>query len=476
MPRSSLYIFKPPQHRRQYLLDHADGGPDFDGYGIGEPVQRFAHSPNAPLLVLASFEDNMLTHIAAGRKGIAAGTGLVRLNLTRMEKFTSPLAFPALIELVPGHFRTPLQNTLDNGGLLPPKMFAAVVDALQRHDPALAERLARFSQTRADLIRLLTDEQRRNLAVQKETVAVALEIAGLPREILLDWSPSAERPSSFLDGLPGVHLREDAMLATDFTNLPGFTAIAGASHVAALTFENPDDPDNRLTIIMANRLPLEEQTGADLIYYNELYRAFVLVQYKAMGKGNSGPEFRWQDGDQFMGEIARMEALLEELARCPVDADPDGFRLSSNPFFLKFCPRMEFNPDYKGLVSGIYLPLELWKGLDASGKLNGPRGGKMLSYENVGRRLTNTEFVTLVANSWVGTTIPQSTVLEQVIRMVLGSGKTVTFAVKRSPPPGDDTSADASPELPLDDLVDHARSKPRDGKSMIALGHDERFK
>jgi hypothetical protein len=72
--------------------------------------------------------------------------------------------------------------------------------------------------------------------------------------------------------------------------------------------------------------------------------------------------------------------------------------------------------------------------LAASGKLKGPRGGNVLSYDNVGRRLTNTEFVTLVANSWVGTTIGQSAVLERVIRAVLETGKTVTFAVKRKVP------------------------------------------
>ena len=80
---------------------------------------------------------------------------------------------------------------------------------------------------------------------------------------------------------------------------------------------------------------------------------------------------------------------------------------------------------------GIYVPLDLWKYLAASGRLKGPRGGNVLSYENVGRRLNNSEFVTLVANSWVGTTIGQSVALESVIRAVLESGKTVTFAIKR---------------------------------------------
>ena len=41
----------------------------------------------------------------------------------------------------------------------------------------------------------------------------------------------------------------------------------------------------------------------------------------------------------------------------------------------------------------------------------------------------------MVASSWVGTTITQSQSLEAVIRAVLESGRTVTFAVKRSPPP-----------------------------------------
>jgi len=35
-------------------------------------------------------------------------------------------------------------------------------------------------------------------------------------------------------------------------------------------------------IILANRMRLEEQTGADLIYFNATFRSFVMVQYKAM--------------------------------------------------------------------------------------------------------------------------------------------------------------------------------------------------
>ena len=90
---------------------------------------------------------------------------------------------------------------------------------------------------------------------------------------------------------------------------------------------------------MANRLPLEEQTGADLIYFNETHRSFVMVQYKALEKGDEEPEFRWSDGDLFTREIERMHDLLKELSQIDPDTDPDGFRFSSNPFFLKLSPK-----------------------------------------------------------------------------------------------------------------------------------------
>jgi hypothetical protein len=70
---------------------------------------------------------------------------------------------------------------------------------------------------------------------------------------------------------------------------------------------------------VANRLPLEQQTGADLIYFNEAYKSFVMVQYKAMEQGNDQAEFRWQAGDQFVQEIGRMDALLAELRKIPLD-------------------------------------------------------------------------------------------------------------------------------------------------------------
>jgi hypothetical protein len=215
---------------------------------------------------------------------------------------------------------------------------------------------------------------------------------------------------------------------------------------------------------MANRLPLEQQTGADLIYYNETYRSFVLVQYKALQKGDKEPEFRWADGDKFTDEIARMDDLQRELSRVEPDTDPDGFRFNSNPFFLKFCSRIVFNPDDKGMFPGMYLPHGLWKALAMGNKLKGPKGGNVLTYRNAGRRLNSTEFVALVAGSWVGTTIRQSALLEKLIRSVLETGRTVTFAVKRTPPPDPVSVIDKSPLLDEGEMLS-------DEEALVKLTH-----
>jgi hypothetical protein len=436
MVSAAAYILKVPPNRREILLNRRERSvfarPSFPA----EPVPRFDHSRRAPLVVLAAFKDNTITHIANGRKGASGGTELVRLNLEDLQPLANPILFDHLVASVPRKFRSPLRRRLDGGGLLPPKTLGAVVDALAEHDSTLAARLVRFSARRGEALARLTPRQRGNLAIQKETVSLALEIAGIPREEILAWSPPDGGSQFFLDGMPRIRAREDAMLLADFDNIPGFTAVTTATHYAAKTFEDdPVNPSVRLTIIMANRLPLEEQTGADLIYFNQTYRAFVMVQYKAMQeRGDYGPEFRWQGGDGLIEEVARMDAMLAELSKVPPGNDPDGYRLNKDPFFLKFCSRMSFNPDDKGLFPGLYLPLELWKTLDASGRLKGAKGGNVLSYANVGRRLSNSEFAALVANSWVGTSIEQSAILERVIREVLATGKTVTFAVKRDIP------------------------------------------
>lgn len=444
------YVLLVPENRRERLIFENEV---IGRHVIGEPVPEFDHSRRAPLIILATFEDGAITHIASGKKGTpgSGGTRMVRLNLKDMQALKPPIQFADLIKKAPNRVKPHLERVLKQGGLLPPKTLAATIDVLLEIVPNLDSRLARFSARRDEVLRRITPRQKENLAVQKETVSVALRIAGMDTEEVLSWTPAAEgRASSFLEGLPGAILREDAMIIADFNQLPGFDAVRD-THFAVKEFVDQRDEKSKLVIFMANRLPLEQQTGADLIYYHEHHNSFVFVQYKAMNKEGKEAVFRWQAGDQLTDEIARMDKILEELEASPADASPQSFRMHTNPFFLKVCPRQVFNPDDKGLFPGMYFPLDLWKCLAADPVTLGKQGGRFLTYGNATRRLGNSEFVMLVAGGWVGTTVPQSAVLKRVIQAVLETNKTVTFAIKRKADPVPEAAPEPTDEEDGDD-------------------------
>lgn len=316
------YVLRVPPDRRELLLaEAADSGDSYYSSkpNIAEPVLRFDHSRRAPLVVFASFENGKITHIADGKRLVSAGTGLARLNMQDVQSLARPVTFRELESGVSTKVRRHLKRVLTNGGLLPPKTLGALVDRIVELDSSIAGKLARFSERRRNAIRNLKPRAAENLAFQKESLGIALEICGISRDALLEWQAPATQQKSFLDGLPGAQVREDVMLLKDFSTIPGFDLGGEVAHCGSKMFEDPRNPAIRLTVTMANRLPLEQQTGADLIYFNEAYRSFVMVQYKAMEKGTDHAEFRWKKGDQFEQEVARMDALLLELrnADCP---------------------------------------------------------------------------------------------------------------------------------------------------------------
>lgn len=430
MSRAGGYILPVPANRRETLLDYSH-----QNDSIGEPVEKFGHSAKAPLIVFVSFRPGEVTHIADGRKGVASGSGLVRLNLRNLQTLKFPVRFNKLESGVSRRATPHVRQRLREGGLLPPASFRSFVDTFARLSPETADRLERFAGDRMDRVSRLSDEARFALAQQKEGVGLALKIAGFDTRELLDWAPPVDgKALSFLDGLPEARLREDAMVIHDLDSLPGFEAIK-SYQFAARVFENEE---TRLTIILANKLPLEEQFGTDLIYYNETLKSFVMVQYKAMERrGTAAPEYRLPD-TQLDKEIARMHNTLKIMETLEEDNSRDGFRLNTNPFFMKLCSRHTFNPDDGGLFPGMYLPIDYWNRLVTDDATLGPRGGRLVTYDNVGRKISEADFVSLVSGAWLGTTPPQSAVLESLVQNILTSGKAVALAFEGAAEDDDD--------------------------------------
>ncbi|WP_197041902.1 hypothetical protein [Sandarakinorhabdus oryzae] len=416
---------------------------DLDVRGLfAEAVPYFQHSRNAPLICFISFQPGYVTHIGKGRRGVSAGTDLSRLNVTEVVELPEPISFRDIRDELDGHVYRHIDQRLRSGGLLPPASFSALVDALSELAPDLASTLQSYSRSRAQRISSLPERARDNLAEQKESVAIAMSIAGIDKRQLADWQPPADMDAStsYLDGLDAFRAREDAMVIADLRRMPGFDQVREMTHGSAV-FENDF---SRLTVTIANHLPLEEQLGVDLIYFNETFQSFVMVQYKAMEQveGASEAVFRFPSA-QLDIEISRMDDHLNHIRHATGNGTRTDYRFFENPFFLKFCPRLNFNPDDTGLVKGMYIPLDYWRLCATDEELVGPRGGRALTYSNVGRHLNNTEFVQVVSKGWIGTNAAQSALLIPLIREVIQTGRAVTLAVKidKRPPDGEGESS-----------------------------------
>lgn len=397
--------------------------------GFADPVTDFAHSRNAPLVCFVLGQESSITHLGLGARGMRAGTGMRRLNVKSIITLPKPVAVALILNNVPNRFKETVKDRFTSGGLFTPKSFTAVVEAFCKLSPESQNFLDKFGAARKERIGKISNRAREALGYQKQALVTALSIAGLDRKVLQEWSPPCTGESqSFLDGLPSARLREDSMVINDLGKVPGFDLIKEHPYSSAV-FESQSE---RVTVVLANRLPLEEQTGADLLYYNETYQSFVMVQYKAMERDDiEGALFRLPNV-QLDEEIKRMDRLLQILQGCPANDHRDGFRLNETPFFLKLCPRIVFKPDDVGLVPGMYLPLNYWKLLAKHPDIEGPKKGLRVTYDNAGRYFDNTEFINLVAKAWVGTNASQSSVLRDVIREVIQTGKAVVLAIKNS--------------------------------------------
>lgn len=446
MSTAAGYLLNIPESRRQDLF-HAI---DIDGR-LAEAVPDFEHSRSVPLIGFLCFETGFITHIAEAHRGWRAGTGLRRINFREVVRLDQPVNLNDVSALAKDRLRSLVTSRLQIGGLLPPATFREVVEAVRTIAPQTRPLLDRYSEDRNARIAGLRPAAREALGYQKETVATALAMAGLDRAPLQSWQPPDHgTPRSFLDGLPQVRLREDPMIINDMMQVPGFNYIRTLQYGSAL-FESEKV---RLTVVLANRLPLEKQIGADLIYYNETFKAFVIVQYKAMEREQeAGAIFRLPNA-QLADEIRRMDTTLAQLRSCQPSGDALGFRLAENPFLLKLCPRIVFNPDDKGLVPGMYLPLDYWRLLEKDGCTLGPRGGRQITYQTAQRHLDNTAFISLVAGGWIGTNVNQSAVLAPFIRDAVQSGRAITLAVKTATTSDthDDVEIDDDPLMPLRDV------------------------
>lgn len=265
---------------------------------------------------------------------------------------------------------------------------------------------------------------------ERDAIASALQVWGGPtfrKKILREavTAGGAEPTAPFLRRLETVSVREDPQISHDQITFPGME-VAQASAVGSVLLRGEG---GYLTILNCNRQPLERTVGVDLIYYNHRFESFVLVQYKRMAEGEHGAVYRPQNDHNHREELDRMittDRMLRALPK-PRHSGTDTYRLSGRPFFLKLCESKAKVALDAGMVSGMYIPLELWRQLLKSPAVRGPRGGITVTWDNA-RRLNNGEFTNLLRNGWIGSAAGESKELSRIIEDVLAAGRMLVLA------------------------------------------------
>ncbi len=399
---------------------------------FNEPAPYF-HSEGYTVLICLVVTSQALTQVAMGLKGRTAGTDMVKLDLENIQSLPQPLPLGAIVADIPSTaIANRVKECFQKGGRLTDGGTREVIEAIARLRPGVSQIIDQFSLAARKRLDQLPEAAKKNLASQKDALFSALHLAGLSEVMPPAWVMPPGPVKRYSDGLPKTRKIDEAtMLRNDFIQFPGLAPVMEGFVGDQMKFSSGSI---NLHVYWADKNSLELQTGTDLIYYNETFQSFVMVQYKAMSKDQAdNPIFRLSDPQKAI-EISRMESLW---AKFSSDLTPEAcsdFRFSYNPVFYKLCPRFVFEPESPHLIKGMYLPLDYWHLLTRSLAVLGPGGGQVISYQNVGRYLNNTEFAALVAKAWVGCRPRHSTILAEAVRGSLDGDRTAILAIKKKAP------------------------------------------
>lgn len=349
---------------------------------------------------------------AEGGKAVTSRDRIV--NVSEIEEIP-PVTLAALKSMMPARHH----EALDRRGILPPAAAVAVRDVLTRALPdyvGLLEHLERGS------LLLPSGKRGELLNEQRDGLGLLLDVTGIGRRAIRSWAvPPVGVP--FLEGIPQRDTIEDVLIAHDIELFEPWSQLP-TSDVAWRAFT---DGQRRLFVMNANRTSVENTLGVDVVYWNEHFDSFVLIQYKKMRREGDGHEreLTYRPDANIEAELQRMRAVDEA---CAVQ-DGD-FRLLATPCWLKLCDPKPVVKDPSKLIGGMYFAREHFDYLLQSCK--GPRGGARISYTNVDRYFNNTMFVDLVRDGWIGSRGGGSALVQSAIQESLQTGHTVLVGVQVS--------------------------------------------
>jgi hypothetical protein len=352
-------------------------------------------------------------------------TGKLKMRLNSPVMFDEPIEFK---ELPPTLSRGLALSTSIDLHRIDPSAWQKLLDHMQGLRPADAAAIEQLVKSQFDDRRIFAiNERTERLMEQRDAIGTAIEIAGLDRARVLQTLDASKVGSanSALDLLDSEPLQEQDALRFDHAAF-GALLTQGMRHA-----QFRSDGGAQVRVHIYDRKKLESWLGIDLLIYLELYRAYILVQYKMMKKGEreDGGWYYLVD-DHLRTQLSLMNNAATQMQSASMSPLPMGdWRLSEEVFFWKFCETTRRSDTEGSLVHGMTLPrphLESFLQLTES---EGKSGGRRIGYENCRRYLTNTQFADLAQGGWIGGGAGARTVMEDLLKANQREGRQTILTV-----------------------------------------------
>lgn len=256
-----------------------------------------------------------------------------------------------------------------------------------------------------------------NAALERDAVELALRAFGLTLGSEATFLAVSDDNDT---SLRRVALNEDTVIEHDARSIPGLDMVASDTTGRAV-FQKGDET---LEVFTANKRPLEEVLGVDLVYLNLTRLNIAMVQYKMLefeGKGN----WVYRPDRQLEKEMRRMEAFT-------ADNEPGEFEYRLNPaaFFLKFVRR-----DRSVDKGGYIIPIDHYKMLVEDPRARGERDGIRITYDSLdGRFLRDEAFMSLIRCGYIGPYAATTQAFADLVRFIVKSGRAVVGAIEYPTP------------------------------------------
>ncbi len=373
-------------------------------------------------IAFISFDDTSIKCIMGYRKSGRVATHIDRLSFKNPIILSEPLVIEDIHDNLPvklkSHFIRQLESHISN---FSEKVEKGFLDFIQKVRPEIYDKIGQLKLRLRRQIPEYKTKSAEIIAQEKDAVDSIFKMFHFEESDIPTWS-SNDSSAPFLKGYNHLTVREDPMVNHDSQVFGDWSKIGQYSQ-GAVEFEKENQ---KITIMNVNRQPLEKTMGVDLLIYHHTFQSYIFIQYKRMTKEKDIYVYRLTDSS-YLSELKRMKDFKSILNTYSSESLKN-YRLNNELFYFKLCPARIENLNTNRMVSGMYVPLELWEILLKDNSTNGPKGGKLLSFNNTGRYFNNSQFINLSQNGWIGSKIDNVETITNIILDSVNSEKSLIIA------------------------------------------------